>query len=332
MGASPVVTGESIMRSIIITASAAVTLFSSSAYPQQASEGTTSFPDFSGIWAHPLFPGFEPPASGPGPVTNKSRLDADSLVKLGAPADLARRLDGVSNPQKLVGDYTNPILKPSAAEIVKRQGEIELSGGAPNPYNQCWPQPVPFIFFSYGMQMLQQQHQTTILYSQDHEVRHVRMNQSHPQVVIPSWHGDSVGHYEGDTLVIDTVGVKTERPFAMVDMYGTPYSSALHVVERYRLLDYEVALTEEALKRIMKENILFPLGVISLEFDPNYKGRLLQLQFTVDDEGVFTTPWTATITYGRPQGVWDEHVCAENVHEYYAAKDTPVPHANTPDF
>jgi hypothetical protein len=56
-----------------------------------------------------------------------------------------------------------------------------------------------------------------------------------------SLYGDSVGRYEGDTLVVDTVGIRTDRPFAMVDMYGTPYTSALHVVERYRLLDYDAA-------------------------------------------------------------------------------------------
>ena len=58
------------------------------------------------------------------------------------------------------------------------------------------------------MQMLQQPDQITILYSNDHEVRQVRMNQPHPVGVRPSWYGDSIGHYEGDTLVIDTVGVK----------------------------------------------------------------------------------------------------------------------------
>jgi hypothetical protein len=40
---------------------------------------------------------------------------------------------------------------------------------------------------------------------------------NHPAQVTPSWYGDSVGHYEGDTLVVDTVGVKTDRPFAMID-------------------------------------------------------------------------------------------------------------------
>jgi len=91
------------------------------------------------------------------------------------------------------------------------------------------------------MQMLQQPHQITILYDYSYQVRHVRMNRPHPAQLTPSWYGDSVGHYEGDTLVIDTVGIKSARPFAMVDMYGTPYTDALHVVERYRLLDYESA-------------------------------------------------------------------------------------------
>ena len=63
----------------------------------------------------------------------------------------------------------------------------------------------------------------------------MRLNQTHPANVAPSWYGDSVGHYEGDTLVIDTVGVKV-GPFAMLDMFGTPFTEALHVIERYRLL------------------------------------------------------------------------------------------------
>ena len=85
------------------------------------------------------------------------------------------------------------------------------------------PEGCPSFFWNIGMQMLQQPDKITILYSNDHEVRHVRMNQPHPARVTPSWYGDSVGHYEGDTLVIDTVGIKI-GPFAMVDMYGTPHS------------------------------------------------------------------------------------------------------------
>jgi len=82
----------------------------------------------------------------------------------------------------------------------------------------------PYIFLNLGMRMLQQPDKITILYVFDHEVRHVRLNQSHPAQVTPSWYGESVGHYEGDTLVIDTIGIKT-GPFAMVDFYGTPHTS-----------------------------------------------------------------------------------------------------------
>jgi hypothetical protein len=137
----------------------------------ESAQSTVSIPDFSGIWGHPYWPSFEPPASGPGPITNRLRGP-----------------NGAGNGVRLVGDYTSPILKPLAAEIVKRQGEMELNGGAPTTYNQCWPQGVPFIFFNYGMQMLQQPHQITILYSQD-QVRHVRMNEPHPAQVTPSCMG-----------------------------------------------------------------------------------------------------------------------------------------------
>jgi hypothetical protein len=281
------------------------------------SQTGTPVADFSGTWGHSYWPSFEPPASGAGPITNKMRLRSGPQA-------------GVANPNLLVGDYTSPILKPWAAEIVKKRGENELGGtGSPTAYNQCWPQGVPFIFFNYGIQMLQQPDKITILYS-TYEVRQVRLNEPHPARVTPTWHGDSIGRYEGDTLVIDTVGIKADRPFAMVDMYGTPHTDRLHVVERYRLVEYDVA--REALDRNAKENFRFPVGVIPLDYDPNYKGKHLQLQFTVEDEGSFTTPWSGTVTYQRPLGNWPEFICAENPYEYYAGKTAEVPHAEKPDF
>jgi hypothetical protein len=151
----------------------------------------------------------------------------------------------VSNLSELVGDFTNPILKPEAAEVVKQHGELSKKKiPYPTPSNQCWPGGVPFVFWNIGMQMLQQRDEVTILYANDYDVRHVHMNRTHPEHVALSWYGDSVGHYEGDTLVIDTVGIKV-GPFAMVDMYGTPHTEALHVVERYRLLDNESAKETE---------------------------------------------------------------------------------------
>jgi MFS family permease len=73
-------------------------------------------------------------------------------------------------------------------------------------------------------------------------LRQVRLNGSYLAQVTPSWYGDSVGHYDGDVLVVDTVGIRSLRPFAMVDVYGTPYTDSLHVVERYRLIDREAAI------------------------------------------------------------------------------------------
>src|ERR1700687_1610696 len=78
----------------------------------QGTQGAASIPDFSGLWWHPSLPGFEPPASGPGPVTNRSRRN------------------GVSNYDQLVGDYSNPILKPATAEIVNPTSPTEGLGDA----------------------------------------------------------------------------------------------------------------------------------------------------------------------------------------------------------
>jgi hypothetical protein len=131
-------------------------------------------------------------------------------------------------------------------------------------------------------------------------------------------------------MVIDTVGVKTDRPLAMLDMYGTPYTRALHVVERYRLLDYEAA--REGLERDAKESLVIPNT--SMQRDPTYRGKYLQLLFTVEDQGVFTVPWFATITYGRPSGEWEEFVCAEGTENaHYSPRNEAVfPSADKPDF
>src|SRR5215831_7198865 len=142
---------------------------------------------------------------------------------------------------------------------------------------------------------------------------------------------DSVGHFEGDTLVIDTIGVRI-GPFAMVDLYGTPQTAALHVVERYRLIESEAA--REGQQWGLKENPYVPDGGDGgLAIDADYKGKGLQLQFTVEDDGVFTTPWSATVTYRRASGQWPgEFVCAENLRATYMTRDSDVPRADRPDF
>ena len=195
-----------------------------------------SIPDFSGIWARVSFPGFGRPLAGAGPVINKNRTPngVPSFADARALINKNRSPNGVPGVYGYVGDYTNPILKPHTAEIVKKHGEIELGGThALNPRTECWPTGVPLILENTTMQLIQQPDKIAILYFETYEVRHVRMNQPHPAQVIPSWNGDSVGHYEGDTLVIDTVGVKvgpfpTPDLYAMVDLFGTPHTPALH--------------------------------------------------------------------------------------------------------
>jgi len=219
-------------------------------------------------------------------------------------------------------------IEPWAAAVVKRFGEMSLAGITfPNPSNQCQPSPMPFIYKLGTIRMLQQPDRITIVYSgYNTEVRRVRLNEPHPSPLTPSWYGDSVGHYEGDTLVIDTVGVKTDRKYAMIDLFGTPYTDKLHIVERYRLRDY--ADVEDALERNTKENWLVGGDV----WTQHRNGKFLQLHVTIEDEGVFTTPWTATLTYAPGPERLSEGVCAENRHEYYNNKESDVPTAEKPDF
>jgi len=272
------------------------------------SESAKSIPDFSGTWLHTL-PGFEPLPSGPTALINRSR-----------------RPNGTGDGLKLTGDYTNPILRPEAAEVVKRHGERALNMGDPNPHNQCWLEGPPFVFTNHPTQIVQTRDKVLVLYQDNSQVRHVRMNQTHPAHVTPTWYGDSVGHYEGDTLVIDTVGIKVGR-YSMVDWYGTPHSEALHVVERYRMLDYEAA--KEGFERDGKE-YNEPRGMPVA----NPKGKYLQLRFTVEDDKVFTTPWTATMTFryvGDGALDWQEQACAENLF-WYPGKEADAPRADKRDF
>src|SRR5205807_1738643 len=103
---------------------------------------------------------------------------------------------------------------------------------------------------------------------------------------------------------------------------------------RYRLLDYEAA--KDGLARNAKENFIG-----DFRRNANDTGKHLRLYFTVEDPQVFTTPWSATITYGRATPLpgrisqiseWEEQVCAENPRKYGTEKDVAVPVADRPDF
>src|SRR5215475_8665968 len=134
-------------------------------------------PDFSRVWNHPAFPWFEPPASGPGPITNLSRWAEQRPGGLAGSAALPATTVGISNYDQLVGDYKSPILQPWAADVVKKFGEKSLAGiTVPNASNQCWPHGMPFVYKEFLVQIMQQQDRIVMLYN-GMELRRVRLNQ-----------------------------------------------------------------------------------------------------------------------------------------------------------
>jgi hypothetical protein len=307
-------------RFLLVVALAAATATSAFGQAAPAAPGAkepASIPDLSGIWGRWFT--FEPPPSGPGPVVSRLRRPDGTMIL------------------SVVGDYANPILRPEAAATIRRIGEMELGGKVlPNPHNQCWPEPTPFtLSIQLGVQVIQQKDKVVLLYLSDHQVRQVRLNVPHSAQPVPSWQGESVGHYEGDTLVIDTIGQKV-GPLSMIDRYGTPFSAALHVVERYRLID---GATARDLQQ-KHEGVYFGAGKSAPpinaygrgDIDPDPAKPGLRVEITVDDPATFTTPWTAFVTYRRVQGIWPEAVCAENTRGAGAEWVSVVPEAAKPDF
>ena len=128
--------------------------------------------------------------------------------------------------------------------------------------------------------------------------------------------------------MVDTVGFRIGRVSA-IDQFGTPYSENLHVVERYRLIPYEEA--KEAQERLVR-NVGGTATEQAASVDQNYRGKGLQVQFTVEDDKYFTTKWSGLATYRKAGSDWVENVCAENTFEYYNNTHTPVPQDDTPDF
>jgi hypothetical protein len=274
-------------------------------------------PDFTGPWFRNMF-NFEAPDMGPGPIVNLKRLGPDAGFSVA---------DG--DPIPLVGDYNNPILTPEAAAVVKKNAEYSESGhDVPDPSNQCGTYSPPYLFsIALGMQMLQGKEEIVILYLQDSQVRHVRLDSSHPLDPKPTPMGDAIAHYEGDTLVIDTIGVKIQ-PYTVADRFGTPQSEAMHVIERYRLIDAKEA--QAAMDRHAKV-----VGTVGPMFpDPN-SGKALRVELKIEDPNVFTAPWTANVTYRRlPFPLADfTNICAENNVDMLHQGDLKhVPTANIPDF
>jgi hypothetical protein len=246
--------------------------------------------------------------------------------------DLSRLPSGKANAGQLVGDFRNPILTPEAAAVVKRKGELAIAGkGFPNSQDQCRPMAPPFAFaMQLGFAVLPTTDgNIVVVYDQNMNVRHIRMNDTHPANLLPSPMGDSIGRWEGDTLVIDTVGIKTDA-FTSVDRFGTPQSESMHVVERYRLIDGALAKAQVDKYETSEGTVGGGNRVDGYNPDASLKG--LQLEVTLEDPKVFTTPLTARVTYRRLVSNWQESVCADNPTEHYRDEWIGLPIADHPDF
>jgi len=228
-----------------------------------------SVPDLSGQWVRTgrYVESFDPPASGPGPMA----ID---------PAHPHRRsaTPGGQSPDGWVADLTNPILKPEALARMKTVVAAEIAGHSHlKLIDMCYPAGVPMILNQRDpMRILQTADKVVLVYVRDSLTRHVYLNQPHTPNLKSSWFGESVGHYEGDTLVVDTIG---ENDRTYTDRFFTPHSDRIHVVERYKA---------------------------------SADRKTMQVRLTVEDPETFTTPWSAQVTYKADTTPYEETICAEN--------------------
>src|SRR6266699_5505771 len=128
-------------------------------------------------------------------------------------------------PTYFVADLTSAdVLKPWVVERMKKDNAEVLAGKyAFTPHSYCFPAGVPG-FHLYGFQPLyfvQTPKEVLMIYSNDQQVRHVYLDVPHSANPKPSWYGESVGRYEGDTLVVDTSGLNDKT---FVNNYRTPHS------------------------------------------------------------------------------------------------------------
>jgi hypothetical protein len=201
-----------------------------------------------------------------------------------------------------IGDAKNPILQPwVSAQMLKTQKEI-LAGKEPfEAMARCWPGGVPgmMLYTAEPAYFVQMPTEVTILYSRGPHIRHVYMNVPHSRNPKPTWLGESIGHYEGDELVIDTIGLNDKT---FIDFYNTPHSEKLHVIERYKLID---------------------------------GGKRMQGIVTIEDSGAFTTKWSGIhyfIKHDTPIAE-SEVICAENNSaDYFGQNLAPIPEARIADF
>ena len=195
---------------------------------------------------------FLPPASGAGPVQQDPAHPYVSNDEF--------RVTG-KQPTAQLADLDNPILQPWARDVVRKRNALVLAGKPANPpHASCWPVGVPGFLLrpmTQAMYFIQAPKEVLMILASKVEVRHIRLTDKHSDNVKTSWYGESIGRYDGDALVVDTIGLDDRT---WVDGFGTPHTKQLHVIERFHLIE---------------------------------DGRVLEANIHVEDPGAFTVPWDA---------------------------------------
>jgi len=274
----------------LLTGSVLAGLLAASFSSALAQEGTkTKVPDFSSSdtgWISIGTNWIAAPGSPP-PVT-------DDPAHPYVPNNTGRQ------PTFRVANIDNPNLTQFAKDELKKSNDQVHRGKAMYAReSRCWATGVPTYLLNPAQPtfFLQTPTKVTMIWQMDQQVRHVYLNVPHSENPKPSWYGESVGHYEGDTLVVDTIGQNTKT---FIDNYRTPHSEQLHVVERYRLVD---------------------------------DGKTLQADVTIEDPATLIKPLQVIHRWRRAQGPMRESRCAEGeLFNPFQQDVEPLPTADKQDF
>ena len=240
-----------------------------------SAQTATAPPDFSSAvagWTTSVAGDFMPVKGAPSPMLSDPGYPFLTNVEANA-----RGL----TPNYRIGDLSNPNLKPWVKEAMKKDNDEVLAGKiAFTPSTSCKPAGVPaFLLQPSVLFFVQTPKEVVMIQSYDSQVRHVFLDVPHSADPKPSWYGESIGHYEGDTLVVDTIGQSTKT---FVDAYRTPHSDKLHVIERWKLIG----------------------------------SNALEVALTVEDPETYNQPWQGTLGYRKLPGAVAEAACAENNQQF----------------
>jgi hypothetical protein len=201
--------------------------------------------------------------TGPAPKTADGKPDlSGAWGYAGYTSDIAKDYDVGELPMTELGE-----------RLFK---ERQANQGVEDPEARCLPTGVPRRD-PYPSKIIQLPNLVVILFEGNlHSFRQIFLDRKeHPKDVEPTWWGDSIGHWEGDELVVDTVGFNGKT---WLDLAGHPASDKLHVIERYSRPD---------------------LGHLKLEI-------------TIEDPVMYKRPWKVTEVTPMLQGELIEYVCTEN--------------------